>query len=150
MKKAGHTHLRNRVWVTRRNIRVDRIASAWLIRRWIDPQARFKFVVGKDYVPEPGELRFDMFDAEFTHDGDQCTFEVLLRLLPDGDPALQCVAEVVHDIDLKDHKFGRPETEGIAGLLTGLAAGLDADEDRLEQGASLFENLYTYYQAAAQ
>ena len=71
--------LRDRTWVTRQGVYVDRIASAWLIRRFIDPQARFKFVPGKGYRPEPAELRFDMFEAEFTHEGDKCTFEVLLE-----------------------------------------------------------------------
>ncbi|NWM25049.1 chromate resistance protein, partial [Escherichia coli] len=63
--------LKRRVWVTRRHVHVDRIASAWLIRRFIDPEASFKFVEGKGYVPEPDELRFDMADAEFTHEGDR-------------------------------------------------------------------------------
>ena len=64
--------------MTRQGVHVDRIASAWLIRRFIDPEARFKFVPAKGYAPQPGELRFDMFEAEFTHEGDRCTFEVLL------------------------------------------------------------------------
>jgi hypothetical protein len=68
-----------RTWVTRKGIHVDRLASAWLIRRFIDKDAQFKFVAGKGYRPEPGEVRFDMFDAEFTHEGDLCTFEVLIE-----------------------------------------------------------------------
>ena len=72
------TGLKGRVWVTREGVQIDRIASAWLIRRFIDPEARFKFVPGTGYVPAPGELRFDMFEGEFTHRGDRCTFEVLL------------------------------------------------------------------------
>src|SRR5205085_7267019 len=71
--------LRNRIWVTREGVYADRIASAWLIRRFIDPEARFKFVAGKGYRPQAGELRFDMFEAEFTHEGDKCTFEVLVE-----------------------------------------------------------------------
>jgi len=70
--------VRGRVWVTRKGVHVDRMASAWLIRRFIDPGARFKFVPAKGYKPEKGELRFDMFEAEFTHEGDRCTFEVLI------------------------------------------------------------------------
>src|SRR3989442_2928642 len=70
-----------RTWVTRKGIHVDRIASAWLIRRFVDPAAKFKFVPGKGYRPEPGEIRFDMFDAEFTHEGERCTFEVLSERL---------------------------------------------------------------------
>src|SRR5262249_21959735 len=100
---------RGRTWVTRKGIFVDRIASAWLIRRFIDPQAKLKFVNGKGYQPAPGELRFDMFDAEFTHVGDSCTFEVLLERMGLDEPALKAIGEVVHDIDLKDEKFGRPQ-----------------------------------------
>jgi len=80
---------RARTWVTRRGVQVDRIASAWLIRRFIDPEARFKFVPGHDYAPRPGEVRFDMFEGEFTHEGDRCTFEVLVAWLAIDDPALR-------------------------------------------------------------
>src|SRR5262249_10462803 len=69
---------RRRVWVTRKGIHIDRMASAWLIRRFIDPEAKFKFVPARGYQPEKGEIRFDMFEADFTHQGDRCTFEVLL------------------------------------------------------------------------
>jgi hypothetical protein len=74
--KASHRveDVQARVWATRTGVHIDRIASAWLIRRFVDPGARFKFVPSKGYRPEPGELRFDMFDAEFTHQGDLCTF----------------------------------------------------------------------------
>src|SRR2546430_13163936 len=100
---------RARTWVTRKGIRVDRIASAWLIRRFIDPEARFKFVSAKGYRPESGDIRFDMFDAEFTHEGDRCTFEVLIERLNISDRGLSPIAEAVYDIDLKDSKFGRDE-----------------------------------------
>ena len=101
------------VWVTRKGVHVDRIASAWLIRRFIDRAAQFKFVLGRGYVPEPNELRFDMFDAEFTHVGDRCTFEVLQAAAGIEDTALDAIAQIVHDIDLKDAKFGREEVGGI-------------------------------------
>jgi hypothetical protein len=93
---------RRRTWVTRQNIHVDRIACAWLIRRFIDPQARFRFVPGKTYEPRNGELRFDMFDAEFTHEGDKCSFEVLVERFGLRDAGLRAIAQIVHDIDLKD------------------------------------------------
>lgn len=141
--------LRGRVWVTRRGVRVDRIASAWLIRRWIDPDARFKFIVGKGYTPDDDqELRFDMFEAEFTHEGDLCTFEVLARLARKDDTALQCIGEIVHDIDLKDGKFSRPETEGVANLLSGIVAGTEDDERRIERGSAMFEDLYRFFSQA--
>ena len=139
------SELNKRVWVTRQGVRVDRIASAWLIKRWIDPDARFKYAEGKSYAREEGEIRFDMFEAEFTHEGDMCTFEVLARLARGQDLALRSVAEIVHDIDLKDGKFGRPETQGIGNLLAGIVAGLDDDDLRIERGSALFEDLYRYF-----
>ena len=145
MSSVALKDLKNRVWVTRRGVRVDRIASAWLIKRWIDPDARFKFVAGKGYVAIDHELRFDMFEAEFTHDGDMCTFEVLARLAREDDSALRCVGEIVHDIDLKDGKFGRPETQGIANLLAGICTGLDDDDRKIERGSALFEDLYRFF-----
>jgi hypothetical protein len=82
-----------RTWVTRQGVHVDRIASTWLIRRFIDEKAAFKFVPAKGYI-QAGELRFDMFDAEFTHIGDRCTFEVLILAADLNDPALQAIAEI--------------------------------------------------------
>jgi hypothetical protein len=139
--------IKGRTWVTRTGVFVDRIGSGWLIRRFIDPEARFKFVPAKGYVPEAGELRFDMFDAEFTHEGDRCTFEVLLsRAGLERDPRLAAVGEIVHDIDMKDAKFARPEAEGIRALLAGLCGGTDDDETRLARGAAIFEDLYRSFE----
>jgi hypothetical protein len=129
-------------WVTRRGVHVDRIACAWLIRRFLDPQARFAFVAPRDHRPRPGEIRFDMYDAEFTHDGDRCTFEVLLDEAGIKEPALRAIGEIVHDIDLKDAKFGRPEAAGVAQLLAGIAAAHRDDERRIERGSEIFEDLY--------
>jgi hypothetical protein len=123
--------------------RPDRLA--WLIRRFIDPEAQFKFVSAKGYQPAPGELRFDMFEAEFTHQGDRCTFEVLLEQAGLNDPALRAIAEIVHDIDLKDLKFGRIEAPGIASLIDGIARGNPDDDDRLAQGFAVFDNLYASF-----
>ena len=135
----------NRVWVTRQGIHVDRMASAWLIRRFIDPQARFRFVRERDDRPQPGEVRFDMFEAEFTHEGDCCTFEVLLTRCGLDDPALRDVAETVHEIDLKDRKFGRPESDGIAAVVAGFAQAHRDDEDRLVRRAALFDDLFQHF-----
>ena len=137
--------VRSRTWVTRSGVHVDRIASAWLIRRFIDREARFKFVGGHQYVPEAGEMRFDMFEAEFTHEGVLCTFEVLLRRFGLDDPALREVAEIVHDIDLKDAKFSRPEALGIDRLVAGIAMRHKEDEARLGEGGAAFEALYEYF-----
>jgi hypothetical protein len=137
--------LKGRVWVTRRGVYVDRIASAWLIRRFIDPEARFKFVAAKGYVPEPGELRFDMYEGEYTHEGDHCTFEVLLARAGLDDPALAAIGEIVHDIDLKDAKFGREEASGIARVMDGVAAANKDDERRLVRGAAVLDDLYEVF-----
>src|SRR5262245_16060944 len=108
---------KGKTWVTRKGVHVDRIACSWLIRRFIDPDAVIRFVPGKGYVPKAGELRFDMFEGEITHEGDRCSFEVLLVRAGLADSALQAIAEIVHDIDLKDSKFGREEATGIASLI---------------------------------
>jgi hypothetical protein len=139
---AALANLKDRTWVTRQGVHVDRIACAWLIRRFIDPGARFKFVSGKGYAPSFGELRFDMFEAEFTHEGDRCSFEVLLGHAGLTDLALQAIAEIVHDIDLKDGKFGRDEAGGIKALIAGVATAHRSDEERLTRGGAIFDDLY--------
>jgi hypothetical protein len=138
-------NLRGKTWVTRKGIHVDRMASAWLVRRFLDRDARFKFVSAKGYKPLADEIRFDMFEAEFTHEGDRCTMEVLIERVALQDPALAVIAEIVHDIDLKDAKFGRPDTTGIERLIAGIAMAHKQDEARLERGCALFDDLYEYY-----
>jgi hypothetical protein len=138
-------HLQGKTWVTRKGIHVDRMASAWLIRRFIDSGARFKFVPPKGYKPLPDELRFDMFEAEFTHEGDRCTLEVLIERTGLNEPALGPIAEIVHDIDLKDSKFGRQDTPGIERLIAGIAMGHKDDETRLARGTAVFDDLYEYF-----
>jgi len=137
----GRTSLVGRTWVTRRSIHVDRIASAWLIRRFLDPRARFRFVDPKE-PPKKGEIRFDMVGGDFSHEGDRCTFETLVARTGLTDRALAEVGQIVHEIDLKDEKFGRPETAGIERLLTGLVLANPRDEARLERGQVLFDELY--------
>jgi hypothetical protein len=138
-------NLIGRIWVTRIGVHVDRIGCAWLVRRFIDKQARFKFVPPKGYVPEPNELRFDMFDAEFTHEGDRCSFEVLMTRACLDDPALTAIAEIVHDIDLKDDKFGREEAAGIKTLINGICADTRDDDERLARGGAIFDHLYAVF-----
>lgn len=132
-------------WVTRTGVHVDRIASAWLIRRFIDPQARFKFVAAKGYAPAPGELRFDMFDAEFTHVGDRCTFEVLVARMRLADPALQAIGEIVHDLDLRDGKFGRDETIGVGSTIDGMCTIGLGDGDRVTAATPMLDGLYSHF-----
>jgi hypothetical protein len=132
-----------RVWVTRRGIRVDRIASAWLIQKFIDPVATFRFVDPLSYVHSGGEIRFDMYEGEFTHEGEMCTFEVLVarHALLSRYPSLQPIAEIVHDIDLKDERYERAETSGVARLIDGICGRLPADDSRLDEGKRLFDSL---------
>ncbi|HEY8207292.1 MAG TPA: chromate resistance protein ChrB domain-containing protein [Myxococcaceae bacterium] len=136
---------RGRTWVTRTGIHVDRMASAWLIRRFIDPKARFRFVSPKRYRRAPGELRFDMFGGEFTHEGDRCTFEALIRRFGLQDPALRPLAELVHDIDLKDGRYGRAETAGLEQLVTAIAMAHRSDEARLERASAVLDDLYELF-----
>ena len=136
------------VWVTRAGVFVDRIASAWLIRRFIDRKATFKFVRGPRYAPRANEIRFDMFDGEYTHRGNRCTFETLVQAFGLTNDALAAIAEIVHDIDLKDDKFQRPEADGIAQVLHGLALSQPDDSKRLQAGAQILENLFTQLSAS--
>ena len=141
--QSASTVPRGTTWVTRCDVFIDRIASAWLIRRFIDPGARFRFVSASEYRHSPGELRFDMYRGEFTHVGDRCTFETLLaRFGLESDPALAAIGEIVHDIDCKDEKFGREEAAGIAAVVRGIALGTDDDAQRVERGALVFDGLY--------
>jgi hypothetical protein len=140
---------RGRTWVTRSGIKVDRMASAWLIRKFIDPQARFKYVPAKGYEPQRSEVRFDMFEAEFTHEGDLCTFEVLLDKFGLAEPALRAIAEIVHDVDVKDAKYGREEAPGVGQVVNGIAAAHADDDKRLERGAALFDDLYALHSGAS-
>jgi hypothetical protein len=138
--------VRGRTWVTRKGIHVDRICSAWLIRRFIDPEAKLKYVEAKGYIPAPGELRFDMFDAEFTHQGELCTFEVLLARMGSDDPALRHIADMVHDVDLRDGKFAREELTGFTALITGICLQHREDDARLVAGSTLLDALYRAFQ----
>jgi hypothetical protein len=138
-------------WVTRTGVHIDRIACSWLIRRFIDAKAKLKFVAPNGYLPEPRELRFDMYDAEFTHVGDRCSFEVLLvRMSLDGDRALSAIAEIVHDIDLKDDKFARPETAGVQSLVIGICGSMREDEARIAAATPLFDGLYAFFARPSQ
>jgi hypothetical protein len=135
--------MKRQTWVTREGIFVDRMASAWLVKRFIDSEAKFKFVPSRGYKPAPGEVRFDMFRAEFTHEGENCTFETLLKHFAlDGDDALVAIGQIVHDIDFKDDKFDRPQTAGVQSILRGLADTTPDDAARLEGSRHIFNGLY--------
>lgn len=128
---------RGRIWATRPDPKSDRLASAWLVRRFLDPKARFRF------APDPARVRgavaFDAPGARFTHRGEDCTFEVLAHDFGLREPGVGLVAEVIHDIDVKDGKFGRPETPGFAVLLDGLRTVERDDARRVERALPLFD-----------
>ena len=132
---------RDKRWVTRPRPHVDRLACAWLIRQFIDPKA----VIRYSTQPAPDEIAFDMRGAEFGHTGDLCTFETMLSAFSLQEPALRLVAEIVHDIDIRDGRYARPEIGGIDIVLKGwLLAGL-SDSELETQGVALFDGLYTAF-----
>ncbi len=130
-----------RRWITRRNLHIDRLASAWLIKRWIDKRPRFLFVADGERVE--GGIAFDMFGAEFTHHAEDCTFETLIKRFGlNDDKALRAIAEIVHDIDLKDDKFHRLEAAGLDATVSGLAALIKDDRKLIGQCCTIFDGLY--------
>ena len=137
--------LKGKVWVTRQDIHVDRMACAWLITRFVDPEARLKFVPGRQYTPLPHEVRYDMQDGEFTHEGEDCSFEVLLRRANIRDPALKVIGEMIHDMDLNDGKFGHAETAGIAHVIAGICRNQESDQARVSRGRELFDDIYQQF-----
>jgi hypothetical protein len=142
--------LRSRTWVTRIGVKVDRMASAWLIRRFIDPAATFAFVAPENASSIPGALRFDMFEGEFTHDGNRCTFEVLLTVSErTADRGLAAIAQIVHDLDLRDDLYQRPETAGVAALIDGIVSRFEDDHRRIAESTPLFDALYANLGGAA-
>jgi len=132
--------LKARRWVTRPRPHVDRIASAWLIKRFVDPDATFVFAP-PDQIPEDA-IPFDMAGADFGHHGEDCTFETLLRRTGLRDRKLAILAEVVHEADLKDQKFAREEARGLDLVLRGLLSAIKDDHEALAHGMILFDGLH--------
>lgn len=134
---------RTKVWVTRHRPFIDRMASAWLIRRFVDREATFRFIDEKELKElGPREIAFDMQGGEFTHHGDLCTFEVLVRSFGIKDKAVGKIAEIVHDLDLKDDKYGNSAGSGIEEVLTGIRKSAREDADMLEKGMDVIEMMY--------
>lgn len=138
MKGRRHS---NRTWITRHRPGIDRCASAWLIQRFIDPKARFAF--GNKPEDQPDAIPFDMYgESGFGHRGDHCSFETLCAEFSLRNPRLKDIAEIVHDADLHDEKFGRPEGAAIDRVLKGWARQQLSDNDLIRRGMELFEGLY--------
>jgi hypothetical protein len=139
IRPASIADYRNKRWVTRPQPYVDRLACAWLIRRFISPKAAIRYSL----QPEPDEVPFDMSGAEFSHQGNLCTFETMIRAFGLQDPALQGIAEIVHEVDLRDGRYMRLEIPGIDAVLKGwLSVSLSDPEIEL-RGIALFEGLYS-------
>ena len=132
----------NRTWVTRPRPGIDRVSSAWLIRKFIDPKAKFTF--SSQPARMRGAIPFDTFDGiGFTHKEDRCTFETLCREFQIGDAKVSALAQIVHDADLRDEKFGRTEAPAIDAILAGWAEQESVDDNELlKRGMELFEGLY--------
>ena len=129
-----------RIWITRPNPEIDRCGSAWLIRKFIDPKATFRFAAQK---PERSNaVSFDMLEADFTHEGDLCTFETLCLRFVINDPVISQIAEMIHDADLEDEKFGRKEAVSIDLMLKGLAQMQKSSNEILSTGVAAFEAVF--------
>jgi len=138
-KKSGE--FVQRLWITRPRPGIDRVSSAWLIRRFIDPKARFVF--GADPSAYPDAIPFDMFCPQgFGHRGEDCTFETLCKEFPIRDGKVKRIAQIIHDADLADAKFGRSEGLGLDRVLRGWAKQDLPDEELLQRGMHLIEGLY--------
>lgn len=130
---------RGRRWVTRPRPHVDRLACAWLIRRFVDPQAVIRYAD----TAEEGEVSFDMRNAELGHRGNRCSFETMIAAFGlEEDPALAALAGIVHEIDLRDGASARPEVPGVDAALRGWSAAGWSDAELERHGIALFEGLY--------
>lgn len=141
-------HFQGRLWVTRPRPGVDRMASAWLIQRFVDPEARFGFAATSDAIA-PGSVPFDMFGVEFSHHGDGCTFETLCAAFAIEQPAVARVAAIVHDLDLKDGRFGASEAAAVGAVIEGLQLAYEDDDELLSHGITLFDALYRAFEHSA-
>jgi hypothetical protein len=131
------------LWATRRGCHVDRTACVWLIRRFIDPNPAFAFFGDPSEAPEGAEL-FDVAGARFSHHGDDCSFETFLKEYDLRDPVLAEIAEIVHDADLMDEKYGRPEAEGLDAIVRGMQMALRDDQPLTQHTDALYNGLYAY------
>jgi hypothetical protein len=138
---------KGRTWVTRPRPGVDRMSSAWLIRRFIDPAAKFAFRATSP-ARTSKDVPFDMFGVEFGHDGDRCTFEVLAGRFHIDDPAVKRIGEIVHDVDLKDGRYGHPETTIVHDLVEGLRRAHADDQTLLEHGMTMFGGLFESFRVS--
>ncbi len=143
LKHYARKNFQGKIWTTRAHIHIDRLCSAWLIRRFIDSKAKFVFAPETE-LPK-NAIPFDVLGAEFSHHGEDCTFETLLQAFQLRDRALANMAEIVHDIDMKDQKFNRLEAAGLDTVVRALADALKDDHKILETGSGILDALYDYF-----
>lgn len=146
---AAHNTFSARTWITRPRPGVDRMSSAWLIQRFIDPKARFAFSADPPPANDKKRVAFDMFGVTFGHQGDRCTFEVLCDHFGLNDKSVRHIAKIVHDVDLKDQRYSLPEAPVVARMVEGLRATYADDNDLLAHGMAMFAALYESLPAAA-
>ena len=133
-------------WVTREHPKIDRIACPWLIRRFIDPQAEFIYVPTKDVLDvakETGGTPYDIDGVEFTHEGERCSFDTILRIYGIKDPALDHLAEIVRGADTSRHDLA-PQCGGLFAISLGLSANFPDDHEMLGHGMVMYDALYTW------
>lgn len=130
-------------WATRAGIHIDRASSAWLLRRFVDPDATFVFVDDSDEVPADATA-FDMRGVEYGHHGADCTFETILRRHDLNDPVLWRIAAIIHEADLEDDRYDAPEAPGLDAVLRGLSM-TRSDDTVLAIAGPVFDGLYEYY-----
>jgi hypothetical protein len=151
LERAGSTaadSYQGRLWVTRPRPGVDRMASAWLIHRFVDSRAQFGFAADRDALPA-GAVPFDMFGVEFSHQGAGCSFETLCAVFDIREAAVKRIAAIVHDLDLKDGRFGAPEAGAIGAIIEGLRLANSDDDTLLASGMTLFDALYRSFEQSA-
>ena len=144
--KYDREAFKKKTWATREHIHIDRLCSAWLILRFIDPQANFVFAP-ENRLPKEA-IPFDVLGAEFSHHGEDCTFETLTKSFQIQDSAIRTIAEIIHDVDLKDHKFGRLEGPGLDAIIRALSVSSADDHEALQKGSIFLDALYKYYSKA--
>ncbi len=142
-RRTGRRERRLMHWATRRGCHVDRTACAWLIKHFLDPEATFSFFREPAEAPEDAEL-FDVAGARLSHHGEDCSFETFLNEYDLGDPVLSEIAEIIHDADLMDEKYGRPESEGLDAIVRGMQLSLPNDETLIHHTDVLYDGLYAY------
>jgi hypothetical protein len=131
------------LWATRRGCHVDRTACVWLIRGFLDPEAAFTFFGDPSEAPEEAEL-FDVVGARLSHRGEDCSFETFLKAYELDDPVLREIAEIVHDADLMDEKYGRPESDGLDAIIRGMQMVLPDDKTLTGYTDAVYDGLYAY------